>query len=147
VFTDYLAFIDVARSVIVVAWSALAILILALLAAAVERFAVASSRADDILFEALLPLDEAAARKFYPLFKRRAKNVGIAWILSVVTGPLGAYLYLGDYGRAALALVTLNGLGAWWIASWFIIPQAVLIALRADVESSIADLKFGALQR
>jgi hypothetical protein len=146
-FTETLAFIDVARSVILVAWVALAILILALLAAAVERFVVASARADDILFEALLPLDEPTARRFYPLFKRRSKNVGIAWLLSVVTGPLGAYLYLGDYGRAALALVTLNGLGAWWIASWFIIPQAVLIALRSDVKTSIADLNFGALQR
>jgi hypothetical protein len=146
-FTETLAFIDVARSVILVAWIALAILILALLAAAVERFIVASSRADDILFEALLPLDEATAQRFYPLFKRRAKNVGVAWVLSVVTGPLGAYLYLGDYGRAALALVTLNGLGAWWIASWFIIPQAVLISLRADVKACTGDLAFGALQR
>jgi hypothetical protein len=125
---------------------ALVLLILALLAAAVERFIVASARADDILFEALVPLDEPTARRFYPLFKRRAKNVGVAWILSVVTGPLGAYLYLGDYGRAALALVTLNGLGAWWIASWFIIPQAVLIDLRADVKNCIADLNFGAFQ-
>jgi hypothetical protein len=145
--TEILAFDAVAHSVIIVAWVTLALLILALLAAAVERFIVASSRADDILFEALLPLDEDAARRFYPLFKRRAKNVGVAWVLSVVTGPLGAYLYLGDYGRAALALVTLNGLGAWWIASWFIIPQAVLIALRAEVKNSIADLTFGALQR
>jgi len=146
-FTELFAFIDVARSVIIVAWVSLVILILALLAAAVERFIVASSRADDILFEAVLELDEPAARKFYPVFKHRAKNVGVAWILSVVTGPLGAYLYLGDYGRAAIALVTLNGLGAWWIASWFIIPQAVLIRLRADVTATIADLKFGALQR
>jgi len=146
-FTELFAFIDVARSVIIVAWVTLVILILALLAAAVERFIVASSRADDILFEAVLGLEEPAARKFYPAFKHRAKNVGVAWILSVVTGPLGAYLYLGDYGRAAIALVTLNGLGAWWIASWFIIPQAVLIRLRADVTATIADLKFGALQR
>ncbi len=146
-FTDYLAFIDVARSVILVAWVTLAILILALLAAAVERFIVASSRADDILAEALLSVDEPTARKFYPIFKRRAKNVGVAWILSVITGPLGAYLYLGDYGRAAIALVTLNGLGAWWIASWFIIPQAVLIDLRADAKNSLAELAFGALQR
>lgn len=146
-FTETLAFIDVARSVILVAWVALAILIAALFAAAVERFVVAASRADDIIFEAVLGLDEPTARRFYPLFKRRAKNVGVAWILSVVTGPLGAYLYLGDYGRAALALVTLNGLGAWWIASWFIIPQAVLIRLRADATATIADLDYGALQR
>lgn len=137
-----LGFVDVALKVISVAWVALAILILALLASALERFLVAAERADDIMFEALAGLEQTTARRLYQLFKTRSKNIGVAWLLSVVLGPFGAYAYLGNWGRAALALVTLNGFGAWWIESWFSIPQLVLMQKREIAASSIADLPF-----
>jgi len=137
-----LGFVDVALKVISVAWIALAILILALLASALERFLVAAERADDIMFEALAGLERDAALRLYHAFKTRSKNIGVAWLLSVVLGPCGAYAYLGNWGRAALALVTLNGFGAWWIESWFSIPQLVLIQKREIAARSIADLPF-----
>ncbi len=113
--------------VIAVAWIALAILIAALLAAAI-RFAVfAVGDANDILFASFAELPADRARYTYAFVRERSRNVAIAFALSVIAGPFGAYLYLGEYGKAILALVTLNGLGAWWIESWFSIPQVVLM--------------------
>src|ERR1700694_269927 len=81
-----LAFIDVALRVITVAWVALGILVAALLAAAIERFLVASERADDIVFETLAGLDRPTAMRAYVLFKTRTKNIGVAFLLSIVLG-------------------------------------------------------------
>jgi hypothetical protein len=137
-----LAFIDVANHVFLVAAITLAILILALLAAALERFVAAVGRADDILVDAIAGMERTTALRFYGIYQRRTKNVGIAWVLSVVLGPFGAYAYLGYWGRAAIALITLNGLGGWWIESWFSIPQIVLMDKRALAENALAQLPF-----
>jgi hypothetical protein len=139
----FLAFDDVALRVIGVAWWALGILIAALFLAAMNHFFFMVGRADDVIFEAVLGLDRHAAIKFYELYReRKPKNVAIAWFLTVILGPIGAFFYLGQWGKFAAAIVTLNGFGAWWIESWFSVPQAVLIENRRLAASVLEQLDF-----
>ena len=138
-----LAFSDVGWRVVEVAWIALAILLLALFAGAVERLFVAVGRADEIVFEATLGLDRRSAMMFFALYRsRRPKNVAVAWILSVVLGPVGAFGYLEQWGKFAAALFTLNGLGAWWIESLYSVPQLVLMLNRRNATWALEQVPF-----
>lgn len=138
-----LAFDDVALHVLAVAWITLAILLLALLAAAANRFFVAAGRGDDLVFELTLGLDPQSATHFYQRYRRlRPKNVAIAWFLCVLFGPIGAFLYMEQWGKFAAAVFTLNGLGAWWIESLFSVPQLVLIENRQLAEAVLEQLPF-----
>jgi hypothetical protein len=141
-FPSTMAFIDVAIKVIAVAWIALAILVLGLLAASVRAAVYTLQDADDVVFTTLAGLDERESAYAYRFFKERSHSVAIAYILAVVLGPLGAYAYLGQYGKAAIALVTLNGFGAWWIESWFSVPQVVVIAKRKLAEQTRSHLAY-----
>jgi len=139
----FLAFDDVGWQVIHVAWITLAILLLALFISAAERVFVAMGRADEIVFEATLGLDRTSALKFYSLYRsRRPKNVAMAWILSVVLGPIGAFGYLEQWGKFTAALFTLNGLGAWWIESLYSVPQLVLMNNRQSAEWALEQLPY-----
>lgn len=139
----FLAFDDVGWRIIEVSWGALAILLLALFAGAVDRFFVAAADADEIVFEATLDLDRSSAIKFYSLYRsRRPKNVAVAWILTVVLGPLGAFGYMEQWGKFAAALFTLNGLGAWWIESLYSVPQLVLMDNRRSAKWALEQLPF-----
>jgi hypothetical protein len=139
----FLAFDDVGWRIIEVSWSALAILLLALFAGAVDRFFVALGYSDEIVFESTLGLDPPSAIKFYSLYRsRRPKNVAVAWILSVVLGPIGAFGYMEQWGKVAAALLTLNGLGAWWIESLYSVPQLVLMENRRSAKWALEQLPF-----
>jgi hypothetical protein len=128
-----LAFIDVAVQVITVAVVALVILVLGLVASAVRLAIFAIDDAEDMLAEAFVGLDPMNARNMLLYVRSRSRNPAVAFALAVFTGPFGANLYLGEYQTAVLALVTLNGLGAWWIESMFSIPQIVLIERRRAI--------------
>jgi hypothetical protein len=125
----------------------LALLILALLAASVRYFAEAIPRADAIVVEAMLGLDRDSAVVFYDLYRgMRPANVAVAWFLAVLFGPLGAFLYLRDWRKAALALISLNGLGLWSLESWFSVPPLV-IAQNREKAASARELVPAALAR
>lgn len=139
----FLAFDDVGMHVIEVAWCALGILVLALFIGAADRFFAAVGRADEIVFEATLGLDREKALTFIALYRsRRPKNIAVAWFLSVVLGPIGAFGYLEQWGKFAAALFTLNGLGAWWIESLYSVPQLVLMDNRRSAEWALEQLPF-----
>ncbi len=139
----FLAFDDVGWRIIEVAWSTFAILLLALFLGAVDRFFVAVGHSDEIVFEATLGLDRSSAITFYSLYRsRRPKNVAVAWILSVLLGPIGAFGYMEQWGKFAAALFTLNGLGAWWIESLYSVPQLVLIENRRSATWALEQLPF-----
>jgi len=139
----YLAFDSVGWSVIHVAWATLAILILALLAASISYFSRTIARADDIVFEATLGLDRESALLFHGLYRgRHPKNIAIAWVAAVLAGPIGAFGYLRDWPKFTLALLTLNGLGAWWIESWFSTPQLVLIENKRAAIWALEELRY-----
>jgi len=139
----FLAFDDVGWHVIEVAWFSLAILLLALFIGAADRFFVALGNCDGIVFESTLGLDRSSAMKFYSLYlSRRPKHVAVAWILSVLFGPIGAFGYLEQWGKFSAALFTLNGLGAWWIESLFSVPQLVLMENRRNAQWALEQLPF-----
>jgi hypothetical protein len=128
---EVLAFNSVGDTVFRLAGWVLAVLILALLAASVRYFAEAIPRADAIVVEAMLGLDRESAVVFYEIYRgMRPANVAVAWFLAVLFGPLGAFLYLRDWQKAALALISLNGIGLWSMESWFSVPPLVIIQNR-----------------
>lgn len=136
-------FDDTALRVIGVAWWALVLLILALLAGAIQNFCFLVDEAEKLVVEAMLGMSRREAEAFYVLYRScRPKNPAIAWFLAVGLGPLGAFAYLGRWGAAGAALVTLNGFGAWWIESWYSIPRLVLIENRRHVAHSLDQLAF-----
>jgi len=138
-----LAFNDVALRVIAVAWWTLGILVLALVAAAVNRVQVAIARGEDVVLEATLELDRAQTLRFYEEYHRAGpKNVAVAWMLTLVLGPVGAFGYMRQWGKCAAALFTLNGFGAWWLESLFSVPQLVLIENRRLARLTIAQMNF-----
>jgi hypothetical protein len=139
----FLAFDEVGWRVIQVSWTTLAILLLALFVGAADRFFAAVGSSDEIVFQATLGLDRVSAMTFYSLYRsRRPKNVAIAWILSVILGPIGAFGYMEQWGKFAAALFTLNGLGGWWIESLFSVPQLVLMENRRSAQWALEQLPF-----
>jgi hypothetical protein len=128
---EVLAFNSVGVTVFQVAGTLLAVLLLALLAASARYFAEAIPRADEVVVEAMLGLDRDGMLAFWEIYRgMRPSNVAVAWFLAVMFGPLGAFFYLRDARRCALALITLNGLGAWSVESWFSVPRLVLLENR-----------------
>ncbi len=126
-----LAFDDVGSAVFAVARITLALLILGLLASAAHAVVSVIRRENDIVYEAMLGLDRESGEAFYQLYRSRGpKSVAFGWLCSVVAGPIGAFGYLGEWTMFSVALVTLNGMGAWWIESWFSVPQLVLMRNR-----------------
>lgn len=149
------AFAGVGLQVFIVAWVALAILLVALLAAASYSFFRSIGQFDDELREATMDLDPQTRRLFYARYSSlHPKSPAVAWFLAVVFGPIGANLYRQKWGAFFGALVTLNGLGAWWMESIYTTPHLVhienreLIAyamqlVREDLAESLAVLPRG----
>jgi hypothetical protein len=137
------AFDDVGNLVFTVARITLLVLIFGLLASSASVLAAIVHRSDDIVYESMLGLDRDAGAAFYALYRsRRPKSVVFAWLCAVVAGPIGAFGYLRNWRMFATAVVTLNGLGAWWIESWFSVPQLVIIENRANARWAIEQLAY-----
>ena len=140
-------FDDVGNLVFTVARTTLAVLILALLASSASALAATVRRSDDIVYESMLGLDRDSGATFYALYQsRRPKSVAFAWLCAVVAGPIGAFGYMRNWRLFATAVVTLNGLGAWWIESWFSVPQLVIIENRANARWAIEQLAYAMKQ-
>jgi len=133
------AFAGVGLQIFAVAWIAFGLLVLALLAAAAAHFFRNVGHFDDELREATMDLAPAARRRFYELYEsRHPKNAAVAWFLAVAFGPMGANLYRAEWGALFAAVVSLNGLGAWWLESWFTAPHLVLSRNRALIAWALA---------
>lgn len=129
-----LGFAGVGLAVFVVAWVTLAILILALVAASAYSFFRTAPHFGDDLREATMDLDPHTRRLFYERYAAlKPKDPAIAWFLAVGLGPIGANLYRQRWGPFFGALVSLNGLGAWWLESIYTTPHLVLIENRASI--------------
>ncbi len=128
------AFAGVGLEIFIVAWVTLAILVFALLAAAVNHFFQSLGHFDDALREATMGLSPAARRRFFELYEsQHPKNPAVAWFLAVGLGPAGANLYRGQWAAFVGAVVSLNGLGAWWLESWFTTPHLVQMKNRKHI--------------
>ena len=120
----------------------LVLLLLALLAASANVLFRSAPRFQDDLREATNDLTPAMRRRFYTLYDAyRPRDPAIAWFLAVGLGPFGVNFYRGKWYASAAALLTLNGLGAWWMESWFTAPQFVLIENRALIAQSLSILQ------
>ncbi len=148
-----LAFAGVGLEVLVVASVTLAILLVALLAASAYSFFRSVGDFENEVREATMDLSPAMRRSFYAHFAAlHPKNAAVAWFLAVGLGPIGANLYRGKWLAFAAAVVTLNGLGAWWLESIFTTPYLVLVENRsliayalelAHAEANEAPIGFG----
>jgi hypothetical protein len=117
---------------------ALAILILALLAASAYVFLRSVPHFQDDVREATMALSPQMRRRFYEVYDAlKPRDPAVAWFLAVGFGPIGVNWYRGNGPAFAAAIVSLNGLGAWWLESWFSAPQFVLIENRALIEQSL----------
>ncbi|GAC1531069.1 MAG: hypothetical protein NVS2B8_19390 [Vulcanimicrobiaceae bacterium] len=129
-----LGFAGVGLTVFVVAWVTLGVLVLALLAAATNHFFRSVPSFDEDLREVTMEMEPADRRRFFELYASlRPKSPAVAWFLAVVLGPMGANLYRQKWGAFLAALVSLNGLGAWWLESWYTTPHLVQIDNRAAI--------------
>jgi hypothetical protein len=128
------AFVGVGLEIFIVAWGTLAILVAAVLSAAVNHFFSSVGHFDDDLREATMDLSPQARRRFFELYEsQHPKSPAVAWFLAVGLGPAGANLYRGEWAAFFGAVVTLNGLGAWWFESWFTTPHLVLMKNRKHI--------------
>lgn len=57
---------------------------------------------------------------------RRPKSLAVAYVLWLLLGLLGGHrFYLGNPLVGIAMLLTLGGLGVWWVIDAFLIPRAV----------------------
>jgi hypothetical protein len=132
-------FNDVGLHVWAVAAVTLVLLILALLAASAYVLFRKAPRFQDDVNEATMDLSPAMRRRFFEVYNLgRPRDPAIAWFLAVVLGPIGVNFYRGKGRAFAAALISLNGLGAWWLESWFTAPQFVLIENRTLIKRSLS---------
>ena len=129
-----LAFVGVGLTVITVAWITLAILLVALLAASASNFFRSVDDFDNDVREATMDLSPADRRRFFEIYNSlHPKNPAVAWFLAVGLGPIGANLYRQKWPAFFGALLSLNGLGAWWLESIYTTPYLVIIENRATI--------------
>jgi hypothetical protein len=90
-----------------------------------------------------MDLSPADRRRFFELYTSRGpKSAAVAWFLAVALGPVGVNLYRGKAAACIAAIVSLNGLGAWWIESWFTAPQFVLIENRRFIAWALQTMEY-----
>jgi hypothetical protein len=131
-------FSDVGLTVWAVAAVTLVILILALVAASAYVFFRSVAHFDDDVREATMDFDPAARRRFYEIYDSlKPRDPAVAWFLAVGLGPAGVNFYRGKALPCVAAILSLNGLGAWWLESMFTAPQFVLIENRALIASTL----------
>lgn len=126
-----LAFVGVGLTVLYVASITLAILVLALLAASAFYFFRSVDSFDDDVRAATMAMSPGERARFFAIYRSlHPKNPAVAWFMAVILGPIGANLYRGEWLAFAGAVVSLNGLGAWWIESWYSTCPLVLLKNR-----------------
>ena len=126
-----LAFVGVGLTILYVASITLAILVFALLAASAYYFFRSVDSFDDDVRAATMALSPAERARFFTVYHAlHPKNPAVAWFMAVILGPIGANLYRGQWLAFAGAVVSLNGLGAWWIESWYSTCPLVLLKNR-----------------
>jgi hypothetical protein len=132
-------FSDVGLEVWGLAFVVLVLLILALLAASAYVLFRSLPHFQDDVREATMDLSPEMRRRFFAAYDaEKPRDPAVAWFLAVGLGPIGVNFYRGKGLAFFAALVSLNGLGAWWMESWFTAPQFVLIENRALIKQSLS---------
>jgi hypothetical protein len=69
------------------------------------------------------PADAALFRRTYAA--KQPKSVLAAWLLTFFLSPTISYIYQNKWALAIIAFLTFQGLGIWWVISWFTMPGEV----------------------
>lgn len=94
----------------------------------VDAFMLESSKyfpADKTMYvkEKLMALDDSRS---YTMSTEALKNPTTILVAGVLAGYFGVDRFLaGDIGMGILKLITLGGVGIWWIVDWFVLPKKV----------------------
>ncbi len=116
----------------------LVLLLLALVAASASVFFRSVAHFEDDVREATMELSPADRRRFYDIYASlKPRDPAVAWFLAVGLGPAGVNFYRGKALACVAAIVSLNGLAAWWLESIFTAPQFVLIENRKLIASTL----------
>jgi hypothetical protein len=65
----------------------------------------------------------------------------VAWLLTAFLSPTISYAYRNKWGLAALAFVTFQGFGVWWLISIFTTPFEVMNQNKGLAEAAFTELK------
>lgn len=119
------------------------IIVTALIAAVVAFFRGPAKRSEEyvktLASRIADPNDAALLMSLYQ--QKGAKNVVLAWLLTVFFSPTIAYLYIGETTKALIAFVTVQGFGVWWVISWFSMPLEVLARNKKAADDALTQLR------
>ena len=119
------------------------IIVVALIAAVVAFFRGPAKRSEEyvktLASRIADPNDAALLMSLYQ--QKGAKNVVLAWLLTVFFSPTIAYLYIGETTKALIAFVTVQGFGMWWVISWFSMPLEVLARNKKAADDALTQLR------
>jgi hypothetical protein len=119
------------------------IFLAAIVAGAVWFFVGPAKHADDYVNTLKAQLgnleDQVLFQQMYMV--KGPKNVFVAWLLAAILSPTISYAYRAKWGLAALAFVTLQGFGLWWIASIFSTPLEVMAQNKRLAEQAFTELR------
>lgn len=82
-----------------------------------------SNRLPATVKTALSKMPDEQQLLFEDEFKRKSKNTGLLTALAVLF-PIHLFM-LGKTGLGIAFLITLGGMGFWWVIEWFITPGRV----------------------
>ncbi len=102
--------------------------------------AKAANRYIDNMCASLSNADDGALLKQLYVNKH-PKNVLAAWLLTSIFSPTISYLYQGEFPKALVAFITLEGLGIWWLVSIFSMPAEVMRHNKRLADQAMADLR------
>lgn len=72
---------------------------------------------------------------------KQPRSVVVAWVLTAVLSPTVSYIYSRQWVRCLLALVTLQGLGIWWLVSIFSMPFEVMKVNKRLADEAYSELR------
>jgi hypothetical protein len=119
------------------------VFLIVIIAGAVWFFVGPAKHADDYVKMLKSQLgnveDQVLFQQMYQV--KGPKNVIIAWLLTTLLSPTISYAYRGKWGLSALAFVTLQGFGVWWLVAIFTTPLEVMAQNKRFAEEAFTELK------
>lgn len=68
----------------------------------------------------------ADAALFHSIYRsKNPRSTLAAWLLTIFLSPTISYIYQNRWIPAAISFLTIQGLGLWWVISWFTMPSEV----------------------
>ncbi len=102
--------------------------------------AKATNRYVDSLAASVTRRDDAVL--FRQLYRnKQPRNLVLAWFLTALLTPTVGYIYSRQWVKMLLSIVTLEGLGVWWIVGCFTMPYEVMNYNKHLADEAYAELR------